>query len=447
MHLKRSGRRQHGHILVTTLVMAGILGIALAASLNLVTSNNNYTVRSQVWNSALHVAEAGVEEAFSYLNDVTVTNIAARNGWTWNSSSNAFYFKRELDDYSYFQVYVKTNIGTNTPTITSIGYYQAPITVGSGQGWLAAASLPAPGVKYISRTLYVTTLRQPQMPKGLILKQNLDCKGNNVTVDSYDNDYGEYGVLITWPLPVRLNIGDKGDVALGNDTANVGNANIKGKLWTGPKATVSIGPNGSVGSVAWVNAGKKGIESGWLRKDSSFTLPDVQEPWTGGAIVNPGGSGGAYIVLNAGIYEWTGNLDMAGKQMFVKGDAILWVKGNVTFDSYSYVKMTGSGYRLTLYVSGSLTLSGQWDKNVDPKDLLIYGLPTCKTVDITTGSKMEAAIYAPNADVTMNGSADLRGSLTAKSARLTGNASFHYDESLARRSGYFGYKLVAWREL
>jgi hypothetical protein len=439
-------RSDSGQILVTTMVLSMVLGIALAASLNLVTSNNSYTARSQVWNNALHVAEAGVEEAFAYLNDVTVTNIAARNGFTWNSSSNAFYKSRILDNYSYYNVYVKTNSGTNSPTITATGYVQAPVTVGTGRGWLAAISLPISNATYIARTIQVTTWRQPSMPKGLIIKNSLDCKGNTITVDSYDNDLGEYGLLTFAVTPARLNISDNGDVAVGIDAANVGNANIKGHVWTGPKATINIGPNGSVGSSAWVNALTKGIQSGWWRKDSNFTLPDVAVPWTGGASA-PYSSGGSTYVLDGGIYEIVGNMDLKGKQMTVKGDAALWVKGNVYMDSFSVVKMNGTGFRLVLYVSGTLTLSGQWDKSVDPCDLLIFGMPSCTSVDITTGSKMEAAIYAPSADASLKGNADLRGSLTAKSVTLAGNSSFHYDESLARRSPGYGYRAVTWREL
>jgi hypothetical protein len=112
-----------GQILVTALVMAAVLGVALGAYLMLLTSNNNLTVRSQIWNMTLHVAEAGVEEAFGFLNDVTVTNVAARNGWSWNGSSNAFYKLREIGD-GYFEAYIVTN--GPAPVITSYGYMPSP---------------------------------------------------------------------------------------------------------------------------------------------------------------------------------------------------------------------------------------------------------------------------------------------------------------------------------
>src|SRR5712692_3929577 len=57
-----------GQILVATLVIAGVLGIALAAYLNTIHTQNNLTVRSQVWNSSMPLVEAGIEEALAHMN-------------------------------------------------------------------------------------------------------------------------------------------------------------------------------------------------------------------------------------------------------------------------------------------------------------------------------------------------------------------------------------------
>src|SRR6266581_6894273 len=81
--------RDDGHILMATLVVAAVLGIALAAFLNLLTSQNSYTVRSQVWNACMPVVEAGLEEAMAHLNDTTDTNLND-NGWSWDSDAQAF---------------------------------------------------------------------------------------------------------------------------------------------------------------------------------------------------------------------------------------------------------------------------------------------------------------------------------------------------------------------
>ncbi len=51
----------------------------------------------------------------------------------------------------------------------------------------------------------------------------------------------------------------------------------------GPYGTVSIGPNGSVGDLAWHSAGNSGIEPGFSANDMNVSLPDAQLPFTGGA--------------------------------------------------------------------------------------------------------------------------------------------------------------------
>src|SRR5260370_42383812 len=77
-----------GHILVATLVVAGVLGMALAAYLNVLHTQNNLTVRSQVWNACMPVGEAGIEEALAHINSTGRTNWAS-NSWG-KDSANTF---------------------------------------------------------------------------------------------------------------------------------------------------------------------------------------------------------------------------------------------------------------------------------------------------------------------------------------------------------------------
>jgi hypothetical protein len=286
-----------------------------------------------------------------------------------------------------------------------------------------------------------TTRRDPQFSKALTVKEALDFKGNNVLVDSYNSKVGPYNVLLA---------GDKGDVGINNDIANagnLGNADIKGHLSVGPHATVQIGPNGTVGSVAWHLAGKSGIESGWLRKDMNVQLPDIQAPWSGGAFTAlPSDKGNSWdYVLQDGIYEIGGDFTLgAAERMFVKGEASLWVKGNLTFSGF--VKMQPDAY-LRIYVSKNMTLNATWDKAVDPLDLLLFGLPTCKVIDITTGARFPAVLYAPQADVTMSGQANFFGSMVANRVSMSGNSAFHYDEALMTLKAYRGFVITSWQEL
>jgi hypothetical protein len=198
--------------------------------------------------------------------------------------------------------------------------------------------------------------------------------------------------------------------------------------------------------VNWVP--KKGIESGWWRRDANIYIPDVAPPWTANSygFVSPVGGTNT---LTGGNYE-TGNFTLHnGEVLKLLGDSWLWVKGNLNMDGNSTVIMTNSTnhFRLTIYVSGSLSSSGTWSKGVDPQDLIIYGLPTCKVASITTGSAMQAVIYAPSADLNIQGNADFFGSITANTVLMNGTPGFHYDENLGKAQVFRGYIVSSWEEL
>src|SRR6187402_2543593 len=63
-----SPAKDRGSILLVALVISAVLGITLASYLTLVSFQNRSVVRSQYWNRALVVAEAGVEEALQMVN-------------------------------------------------------------------------------------------------------------------------------------------------------------------------------------------------------------------------------------------------------------------------------------------------------------------------------------------------------------------------------------------
>src|SRR6185436_3911611 len=72
--------RVHGSMLLTTMVTTAIIGMTLGTFLTLVTNQNQMVARSQVWNGALPVAEAGIEEALTHCS-IDAANLAV-NGWT-----------------------------------------------------------------------------------------------------------------------------------------------------------------------------------------------------------------------------------------------------------------------------------------------------------------------------------------------------------------------------
>jgi len=431
-------RKAGGHVLIMTLVVAGVLGIAIAAYLNVIHAHNNMTVRSQVWNSCMPLVEAGIEEAFAHINNAATTNWAS-NGWTRDATGTNFVKSRTIGSGT-FTCTMSTNSDPN-PVITCTGSLPAPVTVGSGKNAFLAVGGTSPQTTIlISRTVQVKTTKPPALLKGLMAKTSIDFSGNTCGTDSYNSSNGLYNVV---GLSGLLNRGANGDVACNGDLVNVGTANINGHLAVGPYAKVKIGGQGFVGDLVWTLT-HTGIEKNWVRYDMNVDLADVRPPWTAGTAGVPSSSGSAKYTLDSANYEMDSLTIAAGDLVIVtNGISTLWVKGNVDIQGNINVSQPGG---LRLYVGGTVNLSGTWSKSSLPSDLIIYGLPSCTSVGVKTGSKLEAVIYAPEAALTLNGTANLFGSATAASIKLTGSSMFHYDEALGSMAPSI-YTLVSWKEL
>src|SRR5437762_10115198 len=76
-------RKEEGSVLMVALILAGILGVALASYLLLVRGHYTSVNRSQSWNAALALAEAGAEEALAQLNPGAAPPRAPLTGNGW----------------------------------------------------------------------------------------------------------------------------------------------------------------------------------------------------------------------------------------------------------------------------------------------------------------------------------------------------------------------------
>src|SRR5512137_1877071 len=86
---------QQGSVLLIAMGITFVLALGLASYLSLARWQHVSIVRSQAWNAALAMAEAGVEEALAQLNPSAVlfaTNMyRGTNGWTDSVSSDGLY--------------------------------------------------------------------------------------------------------------------------------------------------------------------------------------------------------------------------------------------------------------------------------------------------------------------------------------------------------------------
>src|SRR3954465_2397994 len=118
--MKASRAKQSGGALIMVLVITTLIGSVLVAYLSMLKSQNLYSSRSLAWNTAMPMAEAGIEEALAHINFSTTTNLAS-DGWV--KTNNQYVFTRSLTNgYTYITLSTDT-----APIIVAKGYIQAPL--------------------------------------------------------------------------------------------------------------------------------------------------------------------------------------------------------------------------------------------------------------------------------------------------------------------------------
>ena len=89
MSLQRSSplRSRRGSVLLVALLLAAIIGISLVSYINLANNSLKQASRSFYANSAMNVAEIGLERAIACFNELDSNPSIAWNGWTTNNAT------------------------------------------------------------------------------------------------------------------------------------------------------------------------------------------------------------------------------------------------------------------------------------------------------------------------------------------------------------------------
>src|SRR5689334_24864161 len=160
---------QQGSALLITLAVLFIIGLGFASYLTMVQSQHRLVAESQAWNTALTLAEAGIEEGMAQINATFGTNYASSTQTNWGGPSGGVYGPRTntMTNGSYSTVIIQ---GTPSPTIIATGF----------------ATVPFNSIT-IKRTVQVTTTNRPAFGLAMAVQMDITTKGNNLTVDSYDS--------------------------------------------------------------------------------------------------------------------------------------------------------------------------------------------------------------------------------------------------------------------
>ena len=417
-------KQEEGSTLMVALFIALAIGIVLASYLGLISSRHKISVRSMDWNAAIPVLEAGVEEAMTHLKDDPASPTA--NGWTAGTigGQQVYTKQRTFADGSYFYVTIYNATASN-PLIYSSGFVPSPLVAG----------------QYISRTVRAGATNPPTVFTGALAASGTVTLSGGGLVDGFNSAMGNYDASTN-----RSATGGISTSSSAVKAVDIGTAHVYGTVTTGPGGTLASG-GGAAGDVAWNDGTHTGFEPGWTNNNMNVAFP-TNSPPTGTvaapAVTAIGGSNILY--LPTGSYN-TATLTSSDSKspIIVTGNVTLWVPGNITVQGSGYIQIM-PGASLTLYGGATTTISGGGVANGTglAANFTYKGLSSNTRIDYTGSAAFVGTVNAPQAALTISGSAGAYGAAIAKSVVLSGGAGFHYDQALAAGNGLV---VTSWTEM
>ncbi len=453
-------RSQRGSLLIVAMIMCAVIGISLVSYLNLGRNTMVTSNRALYSYASMNLAENGLEEAVYSLNKAVAdpAYVWTANNWTTTGPSNVNARRRlpanNTTTYAFDQgatgfvrVYVYNYQGLAAPKAV----VRSTITLGGGD------------TRTIEKWVYVQLRKTSKFSNGLVAKNSLRFNGTNASVDSWNShsDTPTTADDIRYSAGVRLDNGSIGSISVAVGAVGVNNADIWGYAATGA-GLPSVGSQGRIGPFG---TGLGTMDMTRVSSDFTASFDPVTAPTSGSAISAISASD---LPLTLGTVGATTTLSLPSITGNGSSTNVLTIVGDTTLvltntSGSSALSLTGNasiviapGAKLTIYTAGDIALGGNGIANGgttaaasnNPIDFKIWGTSTTsQSIHVAGNGALSGIIYAPNGDVTINGNGDVMGSVVANNITLTGNAAFHYDESLANFGGNNPYRVSKWKEL
>lgn len=393
-------RKRNGYILMLTILVSAAIIFFAFLFISFFHSEKNLAQKAEHSLIADEAAKAGIQDAIYHL----------KQDAKWNTGFNKAFLQNSQATYTM-------SFDKNQSTIPySTNNSQGPAAITGYNG----RSVPAGMVHLVSLGNYgngsrteeaLVSTRSSLFNSAVFVKNNINLNGT-VSVDSFDSSVGPYSLT---------NQQSQGNI--GTNSSEVGAVTLNGS--TNVYGTVTVGSGGTESSS--VDASPRSSYQSF-QVSNPLELPYLSPPIgpnlgsvsvsTGTTNLSPGtytnlnASGSAVIQLQEGTYVFTDDMSLGGKSMIVVP--------------------LGSG-TVTIYVLRNISVSGGTVVNLteDPKKLLIYGGPETTSVRLSGDAAAYFGLYAPGAQITINGNGDIYGSLVGKDFTMVGNAGFHYDRSMS----------------
>ncbi|MFA6287636.1 MAG: hypothetical protein WC661_09660 [Opitutaceae bacterium] len=432
--------RRRGSVLIVALLLASLIAVGLASYINLNLTSSRLARRTFTHYAALNLTEAGTEEAVWSFNRVAGGHSDGWDGWT-NDGTAAW---KKFSGFDF---------GSNTTGSVKVYVTRYNAPSGVSPKIVALASVSPPGQPAVSKMLELTLRRRSYFSSALVAKKSIVFNGAVASVDSWNSDPDNDALTAAIPYSnaVRTDHGSVASVSVDNTAVLVKQANIWGYVATGG-AQPQVGVNGTIQG-ADTPAGVA-VDPSRVSTDFNADFPTVTAPTDG----TPIASVGATLGTAGQATRWRiTSISLTGKQsLTILGDVTLILTAS---SGASALSVTGSasiiipsGSSLTVYAEGDIKIAGNGlgNSNTQPVTCIFWGTNQSvagQTIQIAGNGALKAIVYAPNANVTLNGNGDMMGSVVANDITLNGNAAYHYDESLANYGPDTPYGIAKWREV
>lgn len=458
-----------GSALIVALVIAIIIAISLVSYIRLSNNSLKQAHRSFYSNSAMNLAEVGLEEAIACFNqlDTAATPADAWTGWTMNttpfnagSSPNTPYTTKNFTGFT-------PGPNANASVKVYVHYYDGttgvvPVVPASPVIVARSSIMQADGSPPITKYIEVTLRKRSLFANGLVARENVSWVGHP-SADSWDSDPENDGTHVAYSAALRT-----ANAVVASVSGNIGLAS--GEVW-GYTKTGEFGSS-TGGSVHPLGTSTDDPTRRTNDFNATFPNPTVPTPATYNTVSSnvtssktfPGGTdvaitvGGVltyYYVFNPGIGISLAGPDtlsiQAGKNVVFllnnhSGAECISITGNSGFD-------VNAGSSLNVYTNGNVKIAGKGmaNDNNNPASTMFWGTHTSsQTIDISGNGQLTAVVYAPNAIVDLNGggtSGLMCGAVVGKTITMNGGTEFHYDDALSRLTTGNPYGISKWREL
>lgn len=435
-----AAKTARGSVLIVALLVTALIALALGSYINLNLTSSRLAKRTLSGYAGLNLGEAGVEEGLWSINRFAAQDPAAWNNWT--QSGGAAW--RKFADFDL-------DPGLAGSVKVYVDRYAPP--VGVAPKVIALASVERSGDAPITKMLEVTLRRRSHFANGIVAKNQLVFRGANTTVDSWNSDPDQNPATppVDYSNGVRI---DHGSIAAGSsavDALLVNHAQVWGFAATGgapPQLLAGGNIRGATTPVGVI------VDPNRVSTDFNADFPAITMPNDGVTLASIGATLGTFGTTT----RWRcANLSLSGHQtLTIQGDVTLII---TAAPGTQGVSITGNasivipnGSSLTLYVEGDVLIAGQGlaNANVQAANCKIWGTnqtASGQSFHVAGNGALRSAIYAPNADLEVNGNGDMMGSIVARDITFTGNAAFHFDESLADAGTGTPFGISRWREL